>query len=527
MYNSNNTKHSITCDYVIACDGSNSYIRRQLGIPMIGNDSLQTLVNVHFKCKGLDKFLKPRPAMLYFSFNEHMVSVFVAHDPISDEWVCQIPIFPPFQSLKDYTKEKLNNLLSLSLGLQSLPCNDIPKIEIMNINHWTMHSQVAETFQGDNDSTRNIFLVGDCAHRFPPSGGFGMNTGIQDAHNISWKLALVTNGIANEKLLRTYNDERKPIANANASLSMRNYDKSALAASLLGVDPSIAKTAINTFNSSIMSSLLPLSMRSAAVNTMVTTGLSTLKYLKNDYDIRTILLKNMINSGKSLPLIFPKEDIGFQYDQGCVLNSNTKTTTNNTTTNNTNDIELISTLRVGGRIPHCWLRISNDNKNEHHILSTLDIPSYISKTIKVPTLILMINNNDYNIWKEVIDKCNASNIITIIGITNKNINNEYMNHQNLQKSIQRPGYMHNTSSDNNININDNIYNTNNVLEDICFRWTEICQKYNTNTNYNNNLGVFIRPDGHILGIHTYDNDNHNIQNHSKFITKIITKMCII
>jgi 2-polyprenyl-6-methoxyphenol hydroxylase-like FAD-dependent oxidoreductase len=192
----NNNRTKITCDYLIGADGSNSFTRKKINISMIGDDSLQTLVNVHFKCKGLDKFLKPRPAMLYFSFNEHMVSVFVAHDPMNDEWVCQIPIFPPFQTIEEYTKEKLLSLLSSSLGLNSIDNNNnnnnnnnnIPTIEIININHWTMQSQVAESFQGysnnnnnsnnNNSNKSNIFLVGDCAHRFPPSGGFGMNTGI-------------------------------------------------------------------------------------------------------------------------------------------------------------------------------------------------------------------------------------------------------------------------------------------------------------------------------------------------------------
>lgn len=511
FYTKTHSNHKITCDYLIAADGSNSYIRRKLGIPMIGNDSLQTLVNVHFKCKGLDRFLKPRPAMLYFSFNEHMVSVFVAHDPKNDEWVCQIPIFPPFQALKDYTKEKMHNLLSLSLGLQSLATTDVPTIEIMNINHWTMHSQVAESFQGNIDATRNIFLVGDCAHRFPPSGGFGMNTGIQDVHNISWKLALVTKGLAKEELLATYDEERKPIANANASLSMRNYDKSALAARLLGVDPSVAKTAINTFNTSIASSLLPLTIRSMAVNAMVSTGLSTLKYLKNDYDIRTVLLKNMINSGKSLPLIFPEEDIGFQYQQGCVIY----------TTNNANknvEFETISDLRIGGRVPHCWLGISNHkDNNELYVVSTLDLPCYINKKEQVPKLLLMINN-DYTLWKEAIEKYDVSDSITIIRITNNNM--KYMNHQNLQRMKQKPGYMHTISSNYNnekVIINDYIHDNNCIVfDDICCRWTEICRKYNTN-----NVGVIIRPDGHILGIHS--NENNNIKTFSKFIKNVMTK----
>ena len=70
-----------------------------------------------------------------------------------------------------------------------------------------------------------VFLVGDAAHRFPPAGGFGMNTGIQDSHNLAWKLAAVLGGRAKPALLGSYSTERRPIAVANTNLSVRNFDE--------------------------------------------------------------------------------------------------------------------------------------------------------------------------------------------------------------------------------------------------------------------------------------------------------------
>lgn len=67
------------------------------------------------------------------------------------------------------------------------------------------------------------FLVGDSAHRFAPTAGFGMNTGIQDAHNLAWKLAAVLNGWAGEGLLDTYEQERAPVARSNGDLSTANF----------------------------------------------------------------------------------------------------------------------------------------------------------------------------------------------------------------------------------------------------------------------------------------------------------------
>jgi 2,4-dichlorophenol 6-monooxygenase len=68
-----------------------------------------------------------------------------------------------------------------------------------------------------------VFLAGDAAHRFPPTGGFGLNTGVQDAHNLAWKLALVLAGRASDGLLDTYETERTPVARSNTDWSVRNF----------------------------------------------------------------------------------------------------------------------------------------------------------------------------------------------------------------------------------------------------------------------------------------------------------------
>lgn len=97
----------------------------------------------------------------------------------------------------------MRKLIAAAIGTSALP------LEIKSINSWVMHAQVAAQYCNtpfSNSSTignnhSNVFLIGDAAHRFPPSGGFGMNTGIQDAHNLAWKLALVLRGKADPKLL--------------------------------------------------------------------------------------------------------------------------------------------------------------------------------------------------------------------------------------------------------------------------------------------------------------------------------------
>jgi 2-polyprenyl-6-methoxyphenol hydroxylase-like FAD-dependent oxidoreductase len=85
-----------------------------------------------------------------------------------------------------------------------------------------------------------VLLAGDAAHRFPPSGGFGMNTGVQDAHNLGWKLAAVLQGAAGEGLLRSYQAERRPVAEANTALSVANWNEAVKVPSALGLDPRAA-----------------------------------------------------------------------------------------------------------------------------------------------------------------------------------------------------------------------------------------------------------------------------------------------
>lgn len=90
-------------------------------------------------------------------------------------------------------------------------------MHVINRSTWRVSRQVAESFRHGR-----VLIVGDAAHRFPPTGGFGLNSGVQDAHNLAWKLAFVLRGWAREELLDTYSTERRPVAESNADFSLGN-----------------------------------------------------------------------------------------------------------------------------------------------------------------------------------------------------------------------------------------------------------------------------------------------------------------
>jgi hypothetical protein len=83
-----------------------------------------------------------------------------------------------------------------------------------------MTSQIADRYRDGQ-----VFLVGDAAHRFPPSGGMGLNSGVQDAHNLAWKMHAVLTDQATDSLLNTYEPERRPVAQRNAQASLENAFK--------------------------------------------------------------------------------------------------------------------------------------------------------------------------------------------------------------------------------------------------------------------------------------------------------------
>jgi putative polyketide hydroxylase len=128
-----------------------------------------------------------------------------------DRWVIHVPWSPDRgESLEDFSNARCTAHIRAAVGAPDLD------VEITGKAPWHASNRVADSYgQG------RVFLAGDSAHEMPPTGAFGSNTGIQDAHNLAWKLAAVLRGWAGTPLLDTYQQERRPVAvttSARASL---------------------------------------------------------------------------------------------------------------------------------------------------------------------------------------------------------------------------------------------------------------------------------------------------------------------
>ena len=200
---------TVTADYVVAADGAGSRVRAGLGIPMEGPDVLQSFVMIHATA-DLRHLVADRPATLYWVMRPDVRGVLVAHD-LAGTWVLMKDWDPGTEDLGDYTVERCEALFRASAGTDDLD------LVIENIRPWRMTSQIARHY-----GTGRIFLVGDAAHRFPPTGGLGLNTGVADVHNLVWKLAATVRGWAPPGLLATYEAERRPVAQMNADKSLEN-----------------------------------------------------------------------------------------------------------------------------------------------------------------------------------------------------------------------------------------------------------------------------------------------------------------
>ena len=220
-------ERTVRSQYLVAADGAHSAIRERLGIPMLGRGSFADCVTIYFKAdvrpmigdRNLSVVYVNHPELLgFFRFSITQDSGFLAvFSTINPDGT------PNRHVGEDVSAARCAELVRKALGCQS----EFP-VEIDDVQRWSATAACAARFQD-----RRVFLAGDAAHVMPPTGGFGGNTGVADAHNLAWKLAMVLNGTAGPELLDTYDVERRPTSDLIVEQAYTRY--------VLRVDPALPR----------------------------------------------------------------------------------------------------------------------------------------------------------------------------------------------------------------------------------------------------------------------------------------------
>lgn len=202
----------IEARYLLAADGAGSSVRRSLGIELAGPRTIQSFVMVHLRA-DFRALLGDASGVLYFLVDLVDGGTFVCHGA-DREWVFMHGWDAEAESMEAFTEARCRDLVRAALVDPEV------EFDVLGISSWHMSAQIADRYR-----MGRTFLVGDAAHRFPPTGGLGLNTGAADAHNLVWKIAAVEAGWADPSILDTYDAERRPVAQFNCDQSLANAFK--------------------------------------------------------------------------------------------------------------------------------------------------------------------------------------------------------------------------------------------------------------------------------------------------------------
>jgi 2-polyprenyl-6-methoxyphenol hydroxylase-like FAD-dependent oxidoreductase len=200
---------SVEAEWLIGADGANSAIREALGIALKG-PVLAHMASVFFRAQ-LDAILpKPYP-LLTWIYNPGFCGVLIKH--ADDHYILMGPFVCRDQQMVRDPQAYWQRIIPTVIGQQT-------PFEVKTQGNWSMTAQQADRYREGR-----TLLAGDAAHRFPHTGGFGLNSGVQDAQNLAWKLAAILEGRAHESLLDSYEVERKPVIQLFSEQSVSNHFK--------------------------------------------------------------------------------------------------------------------------------------------------------------------------------------------------------------------------------------------------------------------------------------------------------------
>jgi 2-polyprenyl-6-methoxyphenol hydroxylase-like FAD-dependent oxidoreductase len=204
--------------YLVGADGAHSTVRERLGIPVDGRGVFSNSITIYFTA-DLSPQLGGKPLSViyinnptlggFFRMSRDCQSGFLAINTVGDPKADPVAAA---NAAADTSEARLIDLVRAGVGDPKLA------VRIDGVARWRATSDVARRYRDGR-----VFIMGDAAHVMPPNGGFGGNTGIHDAHNLAWKLALVLRGAAGPNLLSTYEAERQPAGRFTVEQAYTRY----------------------------------------------------------------------------------------------------------------------------------------------------------------------------------------------------------------------------------------------------------------------------------------------------------------
>ena len=344
---SDGVERRIHARWLVGCDGASSRTRALADIDMEGLPTLVYIVGIYCRM-DLSEWIAEQPGVLYWTIDAEAPVTFIhlGHH----RFTVQTAFTGDHVPLEDFTPERCTEIVRHAVGANV-------EVDVRTVRPWAMTAQTATVWRKGP-----VFLAGDAAHRFPPTGGFGMNTGVQDAHNLAWKLAAVLDGRAGEGLLDTYEAERRPVAAANSEFSVGNA---------MGFAPIMGPGAM-------------------AQGRRLATGEVTLKNLSRE--IQEIVDREARHFDAS------GLDLGFRYETGALVPDGTAPPECEDPVR-----DYVPCARPGSRAPHLWL----DRDGER--ISILDLFG--------ERFVLLTGTGHAAAWRDAVDHVAPEVDLVVVGET--------------------------------------------------------------------------------------------------------------
>jgi len=188
---------TLRAEYAVGCDGSRSFVRDASGIGEERSEHERTMVLVVFRSRRLHELLERFDASFFNVLHPSLDGYwqFLGRVDVGEEWFFHAPVPPGTTPDND----EITAIIHRAVG------SEFP-VDYEYRGFWDLRIAIADRYQQDR-----VLIAGDAAHSHPPYGGYGINTGLEDARNLGWKLAARLEGWATDSLVATYDEERRPV----------------------------------------------------------------------------------------------------------------------------------------------------------------------------------------------------------------------------------------------------------------------------------------------------------------------------